>query len=90
MPLGDRPWMQLAPGKAITELWLAQQLRPYGIRPRMLRLAGKLSRGYAMEECMEAFRRYIPRSEGDALLASLAGEVTPLPTNAKGQSTVVE
>ena len=82
--------MELAPGKAITELWLAQQLRPYGIRPRMMRLAERQSRGYAIAECMEAFRRYIPKSEKDALLSSLTGEVTPPPTNATDQSTVVE
>jgi hypothetical protein len=30
-----------------------------------------------MADCMEAFRRYIPKSEKDALLASLAGEDVP-------------
>jgi putative DNA primase/helicase len=75
--MGDRPWRELAQGKAITELWLARQLRPYGIRPRMMRTADKQARGYLKDDCMEAFRRYIPKSEKDALLASLAGGAAP-------------
>jgi hypothetical protein len=87
--LGDRPWLELAQGKAITELWLARQLRPYGIRPRMMRTADRQARGYSRDDCMEAFRRYIPKSEKDALLSSLTGEVTQ-PQNAKDESTIVE
>jgi hypothetical protein len=74
-----RPWLELAQGKAITELWLARQLRPYGIRPRMMRTADRQARGYSRDDCMEAFRRYIPKSEKDALLSSLTGEVTHPP-----------
>src|SRR5206468_4230622 len=29
--LGSRPWMELKPGKELTEIWLSQRLRPYGI-----------------------------------------------------------
>ena len=77
-------------GKTITELWLSQQLRPYGIRPRTMRKNEKQAKGYLKDDCTEAFRRYIPQSEKDALLASLAGEDAQPRTNAKDQSTVVE
>jgi len=64
-----RPWMELRNGQVITESWLAQQLRPYGIRPRTFRIAGSQAKGYLEEDCMETFRRYIPKSELEALLA---------------------
>jgi hypothetical protein len=67
----DRPWMELRRGKAITELWLAQQLRPLGIQPRTLRIGEERAKGYVEEDFLEAFQRYIPRSEVEALRAEL-------------------
>ncbi len=61
--LTDRPWMELRKGKGLTELWLAQQLRPYGVRPATLRIGETLAKGYVEEDFMEVFRRYIPKSE---------------------------
>jgi hypothetical protein len=68
--LGDRPWTELRAGKEINGLWLARQLRPYGIRPKMLWLEGTTARGYEAEDFGEAFRRYIPRGEVEALKAA--------------------
>jgi len=65
----DRPWAEMRNGKEITDLWLSQQLRPYGIRPRTVRIGDSRAKGYFQEDFMETFRRYIPRSELDALLA---------------------
>src|SRR5438552_889160 len=31
---GERPWGELRRGRPVTETWLAQQLRAYGIKPR--------------------------------------------------------
>ncbi len=64
----DRPWMLPLKGKPPTELWLASQLRPYGIRPSMLRIAGTIRRGYAANDFLEPLRRYISPSELDPLL----------------------
>jgi hypothetical protein len=78
--LTDRPWLDL-PGlrladggthKEVTELWLAQRLRPYGIRPRTIRIGEATAKGYVQQEMMETFRRYIPKSELDAAKAELA------------------
>ncbi len=44
-------------------------MRPYGIRPKTIRIGETQAKGYVMEDCMDAFRRYIPRSELDALIA---------------------
>jgi putative DNA primase/helicase len=64
----QRPWMEMTNGKGVTELWLSQQLRPYGIRPRTLRIGDQQAKGYFQEDCLDAFRRYIPKSELAALL----------------------
>jgi hypothetical protein len=64
---GVRPWRELVRGKEVTELWLAQRLRAYGIRPRMMRIGGQQSRGYVESDFMETFRRYVPRSEVEEL-----------------------
>ena len=55
--------MEALNGKRITEVWLSRQLRPYGIRPRCMRLGELVGKGYSMEDFAEAFRRYMPRSE---------------------------
>jgi len=78
--LGDRPWADLTKGKEINELWLSRQLRPYGIRPKMLWIEGTTARGYDKEDFGEAFRRYIPKSEFEALkAASLEAAAHPAP-----------
>lgn len=63
----DRPWAELRKGKPVTELWLAQQLRPYGLQPRMIWIAGEQARGYFREDFKEVLRRYVPRQEIEAL-----------------------
>ncbi len=69
---GERPWAELRRGKALTETWLAQQLRPYGVKPRLIRIGEDVARGYLQEDLMETFRRYIPKSEWERLKAELA------------------
>ena len=62
-----RPWAETLKGKEVTELWLAQQLRPYGVKPRTLWLDGAQAKGYFREEFTDISQRYISRSELDAL-----------------------
>jgi len=73
----DRPWHDL-PGlrivdcgqrKEVTELWLAQQLRPYGIRPKTIRIGDKTPKGYLEADLLDPFTRYVPRSEWEAFKA---------------------
>jgi hypothetical protein len=63
-----RPWAEMRKGKAIDESWLAQQLRPYGIQPKNIWIDGTQAKGYLREDFIDAFRRYIPRSEVQSLL----------------------
>ena len=67
-----RPWAELTKGRPVTETWLAQRLRPYGIRPKTIRIGEEVAKGYLEEEMMETFRRYIPKSAVEAVKAELA------------------
>ena len=71
---GDRPWMARRKGSHTTELWLAQQLRPYGIHPRCVRVSEGRGRGYFLADLTDACRRYVPRSEVEALRREFAEE----------------
>jgi putative DNA primase/helicase len=71
---GNRPWLELCTSKGITEMWLAQQLRPYGVRPKTMRIGDQVAKGYLVKDLEEVFRRYIPRSELDELKRELAME----------------
>jgi hypothetical protein len=64
-----RPWAEMHRGKEITDLWLARQLRPYGVRSRTVWLGERHAKGYFQADFMEVFRRYIPKSEVEALKA---------------------
>jgi len=82
----ERPWAELRNGKAITESWLARELRPYGIRPKTIWIGGIVAKGYLKEEFGEAFRRYIPRSELEALRAP-APEAVVQPDSATAENS---
>ena len=63
----DRPWKSLRHGKEITDIWLSQQLRPYGIKPANITIDGVQAKGYLQDHLMEIFRRYITKSDVEAL-----------------------
>ena len=70
----DRPWAEMRKGKAIDELWLAAQLRPFGIRSKTMWVGGTSAKGYLQSDFKEVFRRYIPKSELEALKAEVQEE----------------
>src|SRR5262249_38417379 len=55
------PWHDLRYGKQLTEIWLARQLRPFGISPRTLRLDGNIAKGYQLDDFRETIRRYVSK-----------------------------
>jgi hypothetical protein len=69
--LGERPWLELNKGKVVTEVWLAQQLRPYGVKPKTIRIGERTGKGYVNADLIETYRRYIPRSAWEALKAEV-------------------
>ncbi|MHB8744675.1 MAG: DUF3631 domain-containing protein, partial [Sulfuricaulis sp.] len=67
--LPDRPWAEMLHGKEITEIWLAQRLRPYAVHPRSTRIDDTVAKGYWRDDFRKVFQRYIPHSELEALKA---------------------
>jgi len=65
----DRPWMEPLKGRPPTYIWLARQLRPYGVRPRNICIGDRQAKGYVREDFQDTFQRYITRSDFDAFLA---------------------
>lgn len=67
--LEDRPWSTWGKGRpnpGLNPRDLARLLRPYGIRPKTVRLpAGKTAKGYHREQFEDAWRRYVPGVEPD-------------------------
>jgi hypothetical protein len=72
--LRDRPWREGRKGKEIDELWLAQQLRPYGVRARTMWIGNVSGRGYEYRDLGPIFNRYITRAEVEALQEMVGGE----------------
>jgi hypothetical protein len=79
----DRPWAQMRNGKEITELWLAQQLRPYGIRSKTLWIGEEAAKGYEKDDFGDIFARYVPRSEAQEFVEELARWTRPKEENRK-------
>jgi len=71
----NRPWHSMRRGNEMTEVWLAQRLRPYGIKPQTIRVGGDVGRGYLAADFAESLKRYVPKLEREELLAELKGQV---------------
>jgi hypothetical protein len=63
-----RPWMEMRPGRKITDMWLAQQLRPFGIHPKTIWVGEMQAKGYVEADFEEVFRRYISKADVEGLL----------------------
>jgi|HubBroStandDraft_3_1064219.scaffolds.fasta_scaffold01323_5 hypothetical protein len=55
----DRPWKEWRRGNPMTNVQLAQQLRPFSIRPGTVRIGSDTAKGYALEQFAEAFTHYL-------------------------------
>jgi Protein of unknown function (DUF3631) len=67
----NRPWHSMRRGKEMTEAWLAQRLRPYGIKPQTIRVGDDVGRGYLAADFTESLKRYVPKPEREELLSEL-------------------
>jgi hypothetical protein len=58
----DAPWAELY-GKPINARKLAELLRPYGIKPRKVKIDGVSLQGYRREDLWDSWRRWLPSEE---------------------------
>lgn len=54
----DRPWPEWRNGRPITVRQLAQLLKAFDIKPKVIRTLGGTPRGYLLEDFTDAFARY--------------------------------
>jgi hypothetical protein len=58
--LDESPWEDLR-GKRLDARALAGLLRPYAIKPKVIRLGDATPRGYERADFLDAWRRYLPQ-----------------------------
>jgi hypothetical protein len=68
--LPARGWRELAKGKPIDDLWLAKQLRPFGIQPSTLWIGEQSARGYVHDAFLEPTRRYVSKADWESFKAA--------------------
>lgn len=56
----DSPWDELNRGREMTDRQLAKLLRPYGIKPKKIRIGDITAKGYQAEQFTDSFLRYLP------------------------------
>jgi hypothetical protein len=59
----ERPWAHYRHGNPLDSNTVARLLKPFGVHPGEVRIADKTGRGYRLENCQEAFSRYLPASQ---------------------------
>jgi putative DNA primase/helicase len=74
--LEDRPWPEWGRSqKPLSKRGLAKLLRPFGVRPKTIKLLdGSTAKGYVREDLKESWSRYLPQDGG-------APNVTPSPSS---------
>ena len=55
----DRPWSEYRDGRPITAPQMSQLLKPFGIKPRQIRIGAANKRGCRLADCSDAFARYL-------------------------------
>ena len=69
----EAPWGDLD-GKRLDARVLANRLRPYGVRPKVIRVGAKTPRGYERADLADAWARYLPEVCNDRNTATSAGQ----------------
>jgi hypothetical protein len=57
--MDEAPWGDLR-GRPMTDRDLAKLLKPYEIKPKLVKIAGEVSRGYQRTDLHDAWLRYLP------------------------------
>ncbi|MDG4889278.1 DUF3631 domain-containing protein [Mesorhizobium sp. WSM4887] len=57
--LDESPWVDMK-GKPLDDRGLANKLRPYGIKPKVVRIGTATPRGYQRTDFIDAWQRYLP------------------------------
>lgn len=55
----DKPWCEIRNGSPLSQNGLANMLKPYKIKPKVVRYNGSTPRGYELDQFRDAFDRYL-------------------------------
>ena len=58
----DSPWAEYRNGRPISKTGISRLLKPFGVKPKTIRRDTRTAKGYLLEECQDAFLRYLPDS----------------------------
>ena len=75
----DLPFGAWSDGSGIEARRIARLLKPYGIKPKSIRMGDGTPKGYALEDLHDAFARYLPEPQ-QAQRAQRAEPPRPLGT----------
>lgn len=68
--LEESPWPDFGNGRGLRPPGLARLLKPYGVRPRNMKLStGKVAKGYFAEDLRDPWDRYVPTPSGTTATA---------------------
>jgi hypothetical protein len=67
-------------GKGLDARTLAKYMKPFGVKPKVIRVGDQTPRGYRAEDLRDAWERYIPFSSPEAQQAQQAQHATPSAT----------
>ena len=59
----------------MNELWLTQQLRPYGVKTQNIRIDGVQAKGLLESDMMEVFRRYLPKGDVERFMVEAGMQI---------------
>ncbi|HEV2319278.1 MAG TPA: DUF3631 domain-containing protein [Verrucomicrobiae bacterium] len=60
--------------ESVDELEISRRLRPYGIKPILIRIGKKVGKGYSSEDFSDVIARYVPKAELEARLHEIQRE----------------
>ena len=86
--LEEAPWGDLR-GRAIDPRGLAARLRPYGVRPKNVRIGETVPKGYTTEDLADAWSRYLPPQTATSATAYASASQIPRLTSAVARVAAV-
>ena len=73
--LDEAPWGDFK-GKPLSDRGLAKLLKPYEVKPKVVRIGADVSRGYQRADLHDPWRRYLPSAEKN--VTGVTSDTTPV------------
>jgi len=74
--IDDRPWCEWRHGQPMTKMTLSKLLKPFCIKPKLIRVNYTTARGYSNDQFVDAFSRYLPSNHSQGVTTLQASDST--------------